>query len=795
MTPKKSPLFDCAVGLLTAAALFSSAVPMQGSTPVAGEAHHTFAIGANDFLLDGKPIEIRTGEMHFTRVPREYWRQRLQLLKAMGMNAVCAYLFWNYHEWEPGKFNWSGQADAAEFCRIAQQEGLWVVLRPGPYVCAEWDEGGLPWWLLKNPNISLRSQDPLYLNAALAWFKEVGRVLAPLQITHGGPIIMAQVENEYGSYGKDTEYIGKLRQGLIDSGFDIPLFQCNPANALRNGLRKDLFQVVNFGRDAHTAFEKLRQVQPTGPLMSGEFYPGWFDTWGAPHHRGNMKAYLGDLEYMLKQHASFSLYMSHGGTTPGMFPGTDRPFKPDTNSYDYDAPISEAGWTGEKFNATRALIANYLPKGETLPPVPAQIPVMSLAPFRLNETAPVFDNLPAAIEDTAPHSMESYNQGHGCTVYRTELPAGPAATLRANQVHDFAWVFLDGKPLAEVMDRRTGRYSIDVPERSKPARLDILVEAMGHVNFGKGVHDRKGLEGPVKLVSNNGTAITLDGKWHVFPLPLDEPMLRGLKWRSGATQGPAFWRGTFNVTKPADTFLDLRKWGKGVLWVNGRCISRFWNIGPTQTVYLPGAWLNSGANEIVILDLLGPSDPAVAGLEKPILDQLRPDLDFARNSAPKTALALDGITPVLTGTFQPGSDVQEVRFSKPATGKQFCIEMLDAYDGKPIAAIAELDILDPAGNSIPHLNWKIAYVDSQEQNAEDGSASNAIDGQTANFWVTQWKATQAKYPHQLVIDMGSKVQVGGFRYTPRAGTNVPGHIKNYRIYVGDALTKPVTVAK
>jgi beta-galactosidase len=369
--------------------------------------------------LDGKPFVIRTGEMHFTRVPRDYWRHRLQLLKAMGMNAVCAYLFWNFHEFEEGTYDWSGQADAAEFCRMAQAEGLWVVLRPGPYVCSEWDGGGLPWWLLKKPDIQLRSQDPDFMKASTAWFKEVGRVLGPLQVTKGGPILLTQVENEYGSYGKDAEYIGMLRQALIDAGFDVPLFACNPPGDLHNGARPDLFNVVNFGRDAEGAFKKLRAMQPKGPLMCGEFYPGWFDTWGAPHHTGNTDGFLADLDYMLKNKGSFSLYMAHGGTSFGMWPGADRPFKPDTNSYDYDAPVSEAGWIGEKFERTRKLMAKHLQEGETLPDPPAPMPVMSVPLFKLTHVAPLFDNLPTPVSDETPRNMDAYDQGHGSAEGRT----------------------------------------------------------------------------------------------------------------------------------------------------------------------------------------------------------------------------------------------------------------------------------------------------------------------------------------------------------------------------------------
>ena len=743
----------------------------------------TFSIGTNDFLLDGHPMVIRTGEMHFTRVPVEYWRHRLQLLKAMGMNAVCAYLFWNYHEWEPGQYNWSGQADAAGFCRMAQQEGLWIILRPGPYVCSEWDGGGLPWWLLKNPNILLRSQDPDFMKAATAWFKEVGRVLGPLQVTRGGPILMAQVENEYGSYGRDADYMGHLCQDLIDAGFDIPFFACNPGGDLRNGFRNDLFQVVNFGSDPQNAFKRLRELQPSGPLMCGEYYPGWFDTWGSPHHLGDTGRYLSELEAMLATRVSFSLYMAHGGTSFGMWAGADRPFKPDTSSYDYDAPISEAGWIGDKFWRTRELVSEYLSPGETLPEPPAALPVISLPAFSLTQTAAVFENLPEPIKDAIPRNLEAYDQGRGCAVYRVELLAGPAAELQAAGVHDFGWVFLDGKPLG-TMDRRTRLFRVSLPARDKSAQLDILVEAMGHVNFGVEIHDRKGLQGPVKLVTARGIEYPLDGPWEVFRLPLDAAQLASLKWKPGKANGPAFWRGTVHVSEPADTFLNLYTWGKGVIWVNGRCLARFWNIGPTQTAYLPGAWLKAGANEIVILDLLGPVKPELSGLEKAVHDQLRPGLDFSQGTHSKGTRSMEGLTPAYSGTFKPGPEVQEIRFTQPSTGRLFCIEMLNAHDGKPLAAIAELDLLDPAGDSISHQNWTIAHVDSEEREAEDGSASNAIDGQTASYWHSAWKTTQPGYPHQLVIDLGKTTTIGGFRYTPRAGTGVAGRIKDYRIYIG-----------
>jgi beta-galactosidase len=787
--------FSAAQFWLAASVCGAFAIPNSHAADAAA-AQHTFAIGTNDFLLDGQRFQIRCGEMHAARMPAEYWRQRLRMAKAMGLNTVCAYLFWNLHEPKPGEFVWTGQADDAEFCRIAQEEGLWVILRPGPYACAEWEMGGTPWWLLKYDDIKFRTRDPRYINAVKSYLKEVGRVLGPLQITHGGPIIMAQVENEYGSIGKDAGYMDDVRNALLDAGFDVPLFACNPPSVMKNGMLTNLFQTANFSGDPAGNFQKLRALQPSGPLMCSEFYPGWFDTWGQPHHLGNTAKYLGDLEYMLAHDASFSIYMAHGGTTFGLWSGCDRPFKPDTSSYDYDAPISEAGWPTPKFFQTRELFAKYLLPGEKLPEVPATNPVVAFAPVTLTETAPVFDNLPAAVPDEMPRNMEAYDQGYGCILYRTHIPAGAAASLEAAAIHDFGYVFLDGKRVG-MLDRRDAGAKILLPERKAAAQLDILVEPAGRVNFGVEMADRKGLIAPVKL----GGEI-LKG-WEIFNLPLDDKMLAGLKFRSsrgneaqteiGNRQSaignqPAFWRGAFNLEKAGDTFLDLRGWGKGDLWVNGHCLGRYWNIGPTQTAYAPGCWLRAGENEIVILDLPGPQQPEIAGLAKPILDQLRPKLDFLKARRPAVKLNLSATTPVHTGSFAPGADAQDIKFAAPASGQFFALESLNALDGKPYAAVAELDLLDADGNAISHNGWTIAYVDSEENMSADGAAENAIDGQTANFWHTQWSDASPDHPHRLILNLGKSQVISGFRYVPRqGGADVTGRIKDYRIYVGDAL--------
>jgi beta-galactosidase len=296
--------------------------------------------------------------------------------------------------------------------------------------------------------------------------------------------------------------------------------------------------------------------------------------------------------------------------------------------------------------------------------------------------------------------------------------------------------------------------------------------------------DRKGLIAPVKL----GGEI-LKG-WEIFNLPLDDKMLAGLKFTGGrlASNAPAFWRGTINLEKAGDTFLDLRGWGKGDLWVNDHCLGRYWNIGPSQTAYAPGCWLRAGENKIIILDLLGPEQPEIAGLEKPILGELHPEKDFALVRRRVVKLNLDSATPVHNGSFAPGADTQEIKFAAPANGRFFCLESFNAQDGRPFAAVAELDLLDADGKPISHDGWTVAYVDTEERASEDGSAENAIDGQTADFWHTEWSVKQPNHPHQLVLDLGRSQTIYGFRYVPRQSEGA-GRIKDYRIYVGDTLVQ------
>jgi beta-galactosidase len=609
---------------------------------------------------------------------------------------------------------------------------------------------------------------------------------------------MVQVENEYGFYGNDAEYMGELRQALIDAGFDVPLFSCNPPYTLKKGYRKDLFPVVNFGSDPVNGFKKLREILPQGPLMCGEFYPGWFDTWGAPHHLGKTDQYLKDLEYMLKSGASFSIYMAHGGTSFGFWSGADRPFKPDTSSYDYDAPITEAGWTTDKFFKTRELFRKYLLPGETIPEPPAKNPVIAIPPVEVKAFVPLLFSPNFTIRNTGHFgsTFEQCDQGYGCLLLRVQVPAGPSGTFEAKAIHDFGYVFLNGERIGTT-DRRSNNYKVRVPARDSVATLDVLVEAMGRVNFGTEVHDRKGVTLPMQLTTETGSMGLTN--WGAWSFPMDSKTVvdlfntnspnefrRVMARKSYDPKNPSFWRESITIEEPGDTWLDMRPWGKGYAWVNGHNLGRYWNIGPQQTMYVPGAWLKKGANEIIILDLLGPEKPVIAALDHPILDELHPEKDFARSRRPEVKLHLESAQTTLAASFIAGAAQMEVKLNAPAKGRYFCFESLSAHDGQPYAAIAELDLLDADGKPLSHEGWTVAYVDSEERAKEDGTAENAIDGQTANFWHTEWSDKKPNHPHRLILDLGQSREVGGFRYTPRQGQG-GGRIKDYKVYVGNGL--------
>ena len=748
---------------------------LLGSMALAAH-QHTFEVSLEKdaFLLDGEVIQIRCGEVHFPRVPRAYWRHRIQMCKAMGLNAVCAYMFWNYHEMELGKYDFSGEKDVAEFCRVAQQEGLWAILRPGPYACAEWEFGGLPWWLMGKGPIQLRSRDPKFLEPAKAYLKRVGEELKGLQITHGGPILMVQDENEYGFYGNDGEYLRELYTAMREAGFDVPIFTCNPAYNLKNGAIPEVFKVVNFGSDPKNAFAKLREVQPKGPLMCGEYYPAWFDSWGQRHHTKSAQAMLDDIDYILSVGGSFSLYMAHGGTTFGWWNGMNSPFQPQTSSYDYDAPISEQGRTTPKFFALRDLLKKHMTPKEIaeLPEPPAPLPLQAFVSDAQAELV-----RPMGVKDYAstekPQSFEKMGQGYGMVTYTTKLN-GRGGVLKTPNLRDQAAVFGDGKFIG-FLDRRFPNRGVEVPSGLQTLR--IAVTHMSRYNFGSAMNNtEKGLLSPVNL----------DGQeligWSAQGVGPDVAFAPQANSTAAEEVTPCQFK-RFKVVFPeqTDTYLLVRGWKKGHVWVNGHPLGRFWGIGPTQTMFVPGCWLNKGENEFVVFDF-GGNVPMkeLTFTDTPVLDEMHPDDDIMTGVKRESAPFTPSTAPTLRGQFPDSADAKTVMLKTHVKTRRFAFVMDSDWGEKGLASIGELELLDAKGESISHDLWKALSVSSEESEKEDGLAENAIDGQISNFWHSRWGRDQAKPPHYLVFDLGQDTEVHGFRYTPRQD-NRNGRVKDWRV--------------
>lgn len=743
---------------------------------------NTFSIGDKTFLLNGKPFVIKAAEIHYTRIPAEYWEHRIKLCKALGMNTICIYAFWNIHEQKPGEFNFTGQNDIAAFCRLAQKHGMYIMLRPGPYVCSEWEMGGLPWWLLKKNDIKLRTNDSYFLERTKLFMNEIGKQLADLQIDRGGNIIMVQVENEYGSYATDKDYIANIRDIVKNAGFtDVPLFQCDWSSNFLNNALEDLIWTVNFGTGANIdeQFKKLKEVRPNTPLMCSEFWSGWFDHWGRKHETRDAETMVAGIRDMLDRNISFSLYMTHGGTTFGHWGGANSPaYSAMCSSYDYDAPISEAGWTTPKYAKLRELLANYMTPGEKQAEIPAPYPVIEIPEFELKEVAPLFENLPEPKISQDIKPMEQFDQGWGSILYRTTLPTAvtEGTTLLITEVHDWAQIFANGKLLGR-LDRRRGEYSLKLPALAAGTQLDILIEAMGRVNFDKAIHDRKGITEKVELISETSTKELKD--WKVYNLPVDYSFVKDKKYAPGKKiEGPAYYRATFNLKKRGDVFLDMQTWGKGMVWVNGIAMGRFWEIGPQQTLFMPGCWLKKGKNEIIVLDLKGPEKATVTGLSKPILDMLRPEAAMTHRKEGEN-LKLQDEKPIIEGSLKPGNGWQDVKFDTPVKARYFCLEALNAQNGKENAAIAEFYLLDENGKPLSRQHWQIAYADSEETQGGNFTADKIFDLQESTYWSTTYRA---KYPHQVVIDLREDVVISGFRYLPRAEEGYPGMIKDFKAY-------------
>ncbi|WP_257349010.1 glycoside hydrolase family 35 protein [Pseudalkalibacillus decolorationis] len=573
-------------------------------------------VSNGELLLDEKPIQLISGAIHYFRMVPEQWKDRLEKLKACGFNCVEFYIPWNLHEPRPGEYNFEGIANVKKFIELADELGLLVIVRPSPYICAEWEFGGLPSWLLKDENIRLRSSDPSFLKYVDRYLKEILGVLKPFLSTNGGPIIAMQIENEYGSYGTDQNYLKHLRDVMIDNGMDVLLFTSDgPIDfMLQGGTIDGTLATVNLGSKSDQAFEKLEKFYPNSPKICMEYWNGWFDHWGEEHHTRDYTDAAETFKHMLESGVSVNFYMFYGGTNFGFYNGANFSdhYQPTITSYDYDAPLTEAGDYTEKYHAIRKIIANHTKK--ELPPLPKESPKKSYGKVELNKSISLFDALPVlskAVHSPDPLPMEKVGQDYGFILYRKFLK-GPRDNMILNlqEVRDRALIFLDSK-YQGVIDRwEESTVAFSVPKEG--VQLDILVENLGRINYGPQLKDPKGITEGIR----HGQQFLHN--WDIYPLPLDN--LTDLLFADNdLAQGPAFFKGHFQVDEPCDTFLALPGWKKGVVFINDFNIGRYWEKGPQETYYVPASLLKKGENELKIFEVHESKNKEVDFVDKPKL--------------------------------------------------------------------------------------------------------------------------------------------------------------------------------
>jgi len=589
--------------IITCLALSALALFIWPAEGCAQEGRHTFTFGEEHFLLDGKPFQVISGEMHPARIPEEYWRHRIRMAKAMGCNTISVYLFWNYHETAEGIYDFhSGNHNISEFISTASDEGMWVIIRPGPYVCAEWEFGGLPPYLLRHPEIKIRCLDPVYMKAAERYINRLSDVLRPFLITNGGPVLMIQIENEYGSYGNDRGYLAALKDLWISNDIDVPFFTGDGPTPYM--LEAGTLPGCSVGLDSGSSeadFDLAKKMNPGVPVFSSETYPGWLTHWGENWASPDTAELLREVNFLMDNRKSFNFYVIHGGTNFGFTAGANsggKGYEPDLTSYDYDAPVNEQGRATAKYMALRKLIGSYLPKKAKLPPIPEPVPVMSLPEIELRPFTSLWDNLPVPVHSVQPEPFETFGQDYGFMLYSTRLIGHKSGKLTVTDVHDYATVFLDGKYIG-TLDRRLGINTIELPstESGNPV-LELFVEGMGRINFGNAMVDRKGITDRVVL---NGMTLM---NWDVYGFPMNDEFISGLKASGNIPVKPGmFFKGSFSLDKTADTFIDMTNFIKGFVWINGINLGRYWEIGPQQRLYCPASWLKNGNNEIIVFDL------------------------------------------------------------------------------------------------------------------------------------------------------------------------------------------------
>lgn len=568
-----------------------------------------------EFYLNDEKMKIISGGIHYFRVVPEYWRDRLEKIKALGCNTVETYVAWNVHEPKKGEFCFEGIADLKRFIELAQELGLWVIVRPSPYICAEWELGGLPAWLLAEDGMRLRSSYEPYLAHVREYYKKLFEILTPLQITKGGPILMFQIENEYGAYGEDTAYLESLKNMMTENGVDVPFITSDGpwSDYLSCGKVDGVLQSANFGSHAKEQFAVLKKHIGDKPMMCMEFWVGWFDAWGDRHHVEDPENHAKDFNDILEM-GSVNIYMAHGGTNFGFMNGANYydVLTPDVTSYDYDALLTEDGRITPKYEAFREVIRRF----REIPEVEFTTKIERKAYGRLNVAERVglfeaLEDISTPVENHYPLPMEKLGQNYGYLLYRSELLRDKEIEkLRLLGANDRAKFYLDGKEIATLYDRELlSEKALD--QTLHGDRLDILMENMGRVNYGAMMEQQnKGIKGAVVINGHQHY------KWIHYPIPLEN--VDNLPFGKGYTQGlPAFYRFEFETEETADTFLDFSGFGKGCVFVNGFHLGRFWEVGPQTRLYVPGPLLKQGRNEIILFETEGKAAAFITLCDEP----------------------------------------------------------------------------------------------------------------------------------------------------------------------------------
>ena len=576
----------------------------------------SFAIGEREFLLDGEPFRILSGAIHYFRVHPDLWADRIRKARLMGLNTIETYVPWNEHSPTPGVFHTDGGLDLGRFLDLVADEGMQAIVRPGPYICAEWDNGGLPAWLFTDPTIGVRSSEPGYLAAVDTFMDRLLPIVVERQITHGGPVILFQIENEYGAYGSDKVYLQHLVDVAKRAGVEVPLFTCDQplGTMIEDGSLPGLHKTATFGSRADERLGFLRERQPAGPLMCAEFWNGWFDNWGTHHHTTDAAASASELDALLSAGASVNIYMFHGGTNFGFTNGANDKgiYEPTITSYDYDAPLAEDGFPTDKYFAFRDVIAKHFPVPDE---VPAPLPRPPMEAVDVTQSVPLLDVAwrggSAQVVSGAVPPAETTGQYRGFFLYGKTLESG--GVLSFAEVRDRAQFFLDGFPLG-TLSRELGERTIVIP---RGGLLQVLLEDQGRVNYGARIGEAKGLMSPALL----------DGKevqgWSIRPVDLtalDDLRVGARELQgSGGVPGPSISFASFPAGGPGDRYLRLDGWTKGNAFINGFNLGRYWSRGPQRTLYVPGPLIRPGVNELAILELHGSSTRRVEFVGAPDL--------------------------------------------------------------------------------------------------------------------------------------------------------------------------------